>query len=125
MSEGPAVISYYVDDYLEDENSCYFCCNSYHSDGNHAVLLVGWADNFDHNKFNYATNNGAWIIKNSWGNEYDYISYDDKSLLGTNINAYTVQVSKNEASDTDMVYDNIFTFFITIFNKRIPDSDIR
>ena len=36
----------------------------------HAVLIIGWDDNYDKNNFNEGhrpKNNGAWIIKNSYG----------------------------------------------------------
>lgn len=55
--------------------------------GNHYVTLVGWDDNFSKNKFSTkAPGNGAWICKNSWGNDWGdggffYISYYDKSLV--------------------------------------------
>jgi C1A family cysteine protease len=57
------------------------------SDSNHAVLIVGWDDNYP--AANFATNpggNGAFIVKNSWGpswgsNGYFYVSYYD-SVFG-------------------------------------------
>ena len=60
------------------------------SEGNHAVTIVGWDDNFDKRTFKpigkaYPKGNGAFIVKNSWGAEwgdegYFYMSYYDKSL---------------------------------------------
>ncbi len=59
---------------------------------NHAVTIVGWDDNYSKNNFKERKpkNNGAWIVKNSWGTEYNgksigdhgylYISYEEKSL---------------------------------------------
>ncbi|MBQ9580182.1 MAG: hypothetical protein IJR23_03310 [Lachnospiraceae bacterium] len=52
----------------------------------HAILVVGWDDNYS--KENFATQpegDGAWIIKNSWGEEwgdagYLYVSYYDVAL---------------------------------------------
>lgn len=53
---------------------------------NHAVTIIGWDDNFPKENFALpAENDGAWLIKNSWGediynNGYMWISYDDRSL---------------------------------------------
>lgn len=57
---------------------------------NHAVTLVGWDDNYDKSNFcegNQPTNNGAWIVLNSWGsnsndNNVFHLSYEDKCALG-------------------------------------------
>ncbi len=53
---------------------------------NHAITLVGWDDNFAKENFNSncnVTSNGAWIVRNSWGNAwgddgYFYLSYENK-----------------------------------------------
>lgn len=55
---------------------------------NHAVAIVGWDDNYDKNNFKYdhrPTSNGAYIVKNSWGDDwgnqgYYYVSYEDKFI---------------------------------------------
>lgn len=53
------------------------------SDANHAVVIVGWDDNYDKSNFiNKPEGNGAWIIKNSWGSSgedkgFFYVSYYD------------------------------------------------
>lgn len=52
-------------------------------ESNHAVLAVGWDDSFDKNNFlEPPPENGAWIVQNSWGDDwgddgYFYISYYD------------------------------------------------
>ena len=53
---------------------------------NHAITLVGWDDNFAKENFSSncnVTSNGAWIVRNSWGNAwgddgYFYLSYENK-----------------------------------------------
>lgn len=38
---------------------------------NHSVLIAGWDDNYSRNNFkNKPSSDGAWLIKNSWGNEW-------------------------------------------------------
>lgn len=56
----------------------------------HNVTIVGWDDNYSKSNFSSSgatpNNNGAWIIRNSWGTSgvgeagYQYISYEDKAI---------------------------------------------
>ena len=54
---------------------------------NHLVAIVGWDDNFSKDNFIITPpSDGAWIVRNSWGEEwgdngYFYMSYYDKSFL--------------------------------------------
>ena len=52
----------------------------------HSVAIVGWDDQYPKDNFGYLKpeNNGAWLVKNSWGKEsgnhgYYWISYEDVS----------------------------------------------
>ena len=77
---------------------------------NHGVTLIGWDDNYSKDNF-YITppGDGAWIIKNSWGDTvgdqgYFYISYYD-TTFATYAESYTfiinnsVQYTKNYQAD--------------------------
>ena len=54
--------------------------------GGHAVAVVGWDDDYPASKFAAApSGNGAWIVRNSWGEEwgekgYFYVSYYDTTF---------------------------------------------
>ena len=68
-------------------------------EADHDVLIVGWDDNYPKHKFNFKPqNNGAWLVKNSWGKDwgskgYFWLSYEDKSL--TNGVAYIPEGADN------------------------------
>jgi len=71
LTYGPVKVSVYVNDAFKAYNGGVFnACEDNMT--NHAVVLVGWDDNLGEN--------GAWILRNSWGTEwgedgYMYIEY--------------------------------------------------
>ncbi len=84
---GAVAIGMYMDeDYYNVETAAYYCNLE---EGNHAVAIVGWDDNYSRSNFNSwcrPKNNGAWIVKNSYGTSfgdggYMYMSYEDASIL--------------------------------------------
>lgn len=77
---------------------------------NHAVLLVGWDDHYAKENFdpqNQPATDGAWLVKNSWGDGrlddgYFWISYADESL-----GEYaTFTFEPRDASGNIYFYDN-------------------
>ncbi|MHB9037913.1 MAG: C1 family peptidase [Armatimonadota bacterium] len=85
MNYGAIYTSYYHSDtYYNSTNKAYYCPNTI--EGNHAVCIVGWDDNFAASKFSTVPpGNGAFLIKNSWGSwwgnsGYFYISYYDANF---------------------------------------------
>lgn len=66
---------------------------------NHAVVIVGWDDNYDKSNFlQKPKDNGAFLVRNSWGTNdhgYYWVSYEDKSIVPT----YTIQDYEKTASN--------------------------
>ncbi len=87
-----------------------YVCNKGTSLG-HASIIVGWDDSIPKEKFESdpPDENGAWIVKNSWGNhgfnEYGaycfYLSYE--STLGSNL--YTIDLALKEDYQNLYYYD--------------------
>ena len=69
-----------------DDSYTYY--DSDRAGGGHAIMIVGWDDNFSKDNFresNRPADNGAWLVRNSWGDYKDYfwMSYDTVSLVDT------------------------------------------
>ena len=82
-----------------------------HRRSNHVVTLVGWNDSFAVSKFNSSSGrpgkSGAWIVKNSWGDDwgdggYFYISYENATMLGC--------VSVSAVKTSQRKYPNLYFY---------------
>ncbi len=84
LKYGAVVACFYSSDTNLKDQSNYYC--NYNNDTNHEITIVGWDDNYNKNNFkDKPQDNGAWICKNSYGdqwgdNGYFYLSYYDKTL---------------------------------------------
>ena len=81
--------------------------NNQEGNGDHMITIIGWDDNYSKYNFkNVPTQNGAYIILNSWGTEWGeqsigYVSYED--FVVENSVAGIKKVS-------DVSYDNIYQY---------------
>jgi C1A family cysteine protease len=89
----------------KDKVSYYNNDDNARNDSNHEVLIVGWDDDYSADHFDGVAKNGAWLVRNSWGNNigdngYFWVSYQDKSLIPS----CTIK-SYEEVSDDDTIYN--------------------
>lgn len=57
-------------EYYNDKTGAIYCEDIEKTPMNHAVIIVGWDDDYSRENFNEKhrpSQNGAWIIRNSWG----------------------------------------------------------
>ena len=101
--------------YITDEYEQY---QNHTSDSNHAVLIVGWDDE---KEIKNAPGRGAWIVKNSWGDQwgydgYFYVSYYDTSFPNT---MYLFILNNTLKYDKNYQYDLAEVIFIPFSNDTI------
>lgn len=78
-----------------------------HAGGAHAVMIVGWDDNYSRDNFEQASkpsHNGAWLVRNSWGSEssYFWMSYETVSLMDA---AWAMDFSDQDGYDNNYQLD--------------------
>ena len=115
---------YMLDNYYYPDTASYSCPQS--GLVNHAVTIVGWDDTYSKENFPSASgvnNDGAWIVKNSYGknwgkNGYFYLSYEDKSI--TNLVSNTAATTP--AYPNNYFYDGAAAGTVTFPSKTINNG---
>lgn len=86
MDYGAGTLSYHSADAYEEQATGATYCNEA-LPTNHDVTLIGWDDTYPKENFKTeAPGDGAWLVKNSWGENYNslggyfYLSYYDRSI---------------------------------------------
>lgn len=135
LKYGGLYASYYHSaGYLNSKTNAYY--DPYTGNGNHAITVVGWDDNYSKNNFYTApAGDGAFIVKNSWGsswgdNGYFYISYYDGVLFAVNkdnqaftyILNDTVRYTKNYQYDVAGMTDYLITGKKTVWYQNIYNA---
>ncbi|MCL2654547.1 MAG: InlB B-repeat-containing protein [Coriobacteriia bacterium] len=101
--------------YYNPENGASY--QDYTDSYDHAVEIVGWDDNYSVSNFNAGhqpNSNGAWLVRNSWGEDYGikgyyWLSYQDPVLPTVSAFAITQDRSANP-SEHILSYDHMWSF---------------
>ncbi len=102
------------------DNTAYFMPKTYTGGyTGHSIEIVGWDDDYSRDNFNGKVNkkpikNGAWLVKNSWGNYnslggYFWISYEDKYVFGSKYDpSFTIEQVEEIDDRTRLVQNEIY-----------------
>lgn len=125
MKYGAAYFPYWHNDVYFNADETAYCArfDEYYDSSNHGVTLVGWDDRYSKDNFkpNHGPqNDGAWLVKGSWGayigdDGYYWISYEDTVSSNRIVSFYTVV--------SDDTYDNIYQYDGTLSHATISSTN--
>lgn len=121
--------------FMNNGVSYYYPPSSSTSYSGHAIEVVGWDDNYDKSNFNRKPKqNGAWLVRNSWGDNnslggYFWMSYEDKYIFNASkyfpsyaIESFEVldgsqKLIQNEIYGATYEFDYLETTDFTVMNR--------
>jgi C1A family cysteine protease len=123
MESGAVVTNYYSKGKYYDNgtSSAYFQSTRTEDSADHAVLIVGWDDNYSKTNFqpgNQPSSDGAWLVRNSWGDDdtyagYFWMSYEEASLC----EFASFHMAENEENTTLYQYDGSVSYAGVLFSS--------
>lgn len=146
LVHGSAVLPVYMNTvYYNSKTNGYYCSENRYNQAedsflsNHMVTIVGWDDSYSRENFKTAPKgDGAWLIKNSWGENwgmdgYFWVSYYDKSIyeeiegvpVGTTVAFF--EMTQPDTWDNNYGYDggggiNWYYFLDEVTEDPVPSA---
>lgn len=129
MENGGVTTGYSHKGIFMNNNTSYYMPESYTEPKNgHQVEIVGWDDNYDKSNFKSTPkNNGAWLMKSSWGsgsplNGFYWISYETKYLFDGKAYepCFAIEQYEEITDRKKMIQNEIFgaTYEVTLEGKN-------
>lgn len=90
-----------------NDTGALYCSNKFLHNADHAISIIGWDDNYSIDNFSEdakPNNNGAWIIRNSWGERYE-ISLEE--LREEIYNTYPSECNNNGWTEPSLIPDEL------------------
>ena len=107
-----------------NETGAIYCDDSDKYPKNHAVVIVGWDDNYSRDNFtpdNKPNGNGAWIIRNSWGSGERYTLDEMKQYIFDN---YPDTCAEKNWTTPEMVDEEIAILDFEIWGYTIDENNV-
>ncbi len=101
-----------------------YCSDASKYPSNHAAVIIGWDDSYSKENFvegNQPENDGAWIIKNSWGSSQTFNLTEIKEELYANYTEECNQAGYNSAEEIEN--DFIIQIVENTFGKGTASID--
>ena len=124
---GSVSVNYYHSaNYLNYDTGAYYYGGG-SSSVNHTITLIGWDDNYAVENFTEESrpqNKGAWLVKNSWGDDwlassagndggYYWISYEDTNLTKASAKGFAYRFEGADNYDHNYQYDGTTGAFVS------------
>ncbi|MGM9978777.1 MAG: C1 family peptidase [Clostridium sp.] len=114
LKYGGVYTAYFHSALYYDKINGTYCYPGQRTATNHSVIIVGWDDNYPKENFRLNSsieNNGAWLVKSSWGNNnneggYIWVSYEDTSILDEGYNTNYSILEAEQSSNNYKLYQH-------------------
>lgn len=114
LNYGGVYTGYFHSALYYDKVKSTYCYPGERTAANHSIIIVGWYDNYPKENFRINSNiknNGAWLVKSSWGaigkeGGYIWISYEDSTLLDESYNTNYAIMEAEPSSNNYKLYQH-------------------
>lgn len=114
LKYGGVYTAYFHSALYYDKINGTYCYPGQRTATNHSVIIVGWDDNYPKENFRFNSNienNGAWLVKSSWGNNnneggYIWVSYEDTSILDEGYNTNYSILEAEQSNNNYKLYQH-------------------